>query len=106
LDGKILSGLAGLGLSLLFSYVPGVKSWFDKLESDQKRGVVLLSLATIAVISYGLSCAGWWPQVTCDKAGIQTLIEAFVAALVTSQAAFLVSPKSKTGGSGQPPVGP
>ena len=39
-----LSAIAGVVLSLFFSYVPGVKSWFGDLSSEYKQTVMGLLL--------------------------------------------------------------
>ena len=89
-----LSAIAGCVLSLAFSYIPGVKGWFDNLQPDQKRGIVALSLVVVALAIFGLSCGGIVATVTCDQPGALGLVEMLIAALVANQATFLLSPKT------------
>jgi len=41
---EILSSSAAIALSLLFSYVPGFKTWYEPLGGDLKRMVMWLPL--------------------------------------------------------------
>lgn len=88
-----LSAIAGLILSLVFSYVPGISDWYGSLESTQKRFVMAVLLLAVAGGIFGLSCGNVLTTVTCDKAGVMGLINALVAALVANQATYLLSPR-------------
>ena len=93
-----LSAIAGILLSLIFSYVPQVQEWYGAKDSKTQSLIMLGLLALVAVATYGISCAGWWPgltSVTCDQAGIKSLIEAFVAAVIANQATYVISPQKK-----------
>jgi hypothetical protein len=88
-----LSALAGVILSLAFSYVPGLSAWFGDKEPTVKRlimaGVLLVAVAAI----FGLSCAGVLTAATCDQPGAVGLAAAFLSALVANQATYLISPR-------------
>lgn len=88
-----LSALAGVILSLAFSYLPGLAPWFDKLETTVKRLVMALLLLVVAAGAFGLSCAGVVDAATCTQAGAWSLLNVFVAALVANQATYLISPQ-------------
>lgn len=92
----ILAGAAGVLLSLIFAYVPGLRPWYAGLDGDTKRLVMLGALVVVALAVYGLSCAGWdaliGVSVTCDQAGAVALGRAFVMALIANQAAFPLLP--------------
>lgn len=93
----IISAIAGALLSLVFSYVPGAKSWFDSLDGAHKRLVMLGMLALAAVLVMGLACSGlagdFGVQATCDRSGIVALIRVFIAAAIANQTTFLLSPQ-------------
>jgi len=89
---ETLSSVSGVVLSLVFSYVPGLSGWYEKLNGVSKRLVMLVALLAVSGSVFGLSCSGWWDFVTCDQSGLTGLIEAFVLALVANQAAYLISP--------------
>lgn len=93
---EFLSMLAGGFLSLLFSYVPRLKPWFDALEADYKRLVMLGSLLLLSLAIFGAGCARldvFGVVVTCDTAGALEVLKIFVYAAVANQGAYLLTPK-------------
>lgn len=88
-----LSAYAGVILSLLFSYVPGLSNWYDPLEPTRKRLIMLALLAVTVLSVYGLSCGNIYNIVTCDKTGALTLVNAFIMAMVANQATYKLSPR-------------
>lgn len=97
MSAESLSATAGIVLSLILSYVPGLSTLYNGLESAWKRLILLVLLALVAAGVMGIACAGWgaaWGiAVTCDQAGLQALLSAFVLALIGSQAAYAITPK-------------
>ena len=97
---EILTGGAGVVLSLIFSYVPQVREWYEKLSGRDKRLVMLAALAFVAAGIYGLACWGvagrFGLEVGCDRDGVVTLVQAFFSALIANQATYLISPKAET----------
>lgn len=93
---ELLSSVAGIVLSLVFSYVPGLNVRFAALRQEVKRLIMAGLLLLVAGAVFGLACtswgAAWGVSVSCDQAGIQTLIAAFVAALIANQAAYSITP--------------
>ena len=93
--------VAGVVLSLVFSYVPGARHWFDSLDKkhgeqvggNYKRLVMLGLLALVALGAFGLGCLGRYDGVTCDVDGIWKLLEVFVLAAIGNQTAYTISPK-------------
>jgi hypothetical protein len=88
-----LAAIAGVVLSLVFSYVPGLSDWYGALEATQKRLVMAGLLLAVAGGAFGLSCGNVIVSVTCDKAGVIGLISALIAALVANQATYQLSPR-------------
>jgi hypothetical protein len=93
-----LAGLAGLILSLVFSYVPGVNTWFGKLDGTVKRLIMGALIVVVALGAYGLSCAGVLGVVECSKQGALDLVQVIIAALVANQGTYMLM------GSGQKPA--
>lgn len=93
MTGQQLAIVAGILLSLVFSYVPSVQAWYAAHDSKTQSLIMLIAIFVVAAGSLGVSCAGWWQLVTCDKLGVKSLIEAFVAALIANQATYLISPQ-------------
>jgi hypothetical protein len=51
-----LNFIAGIVLSFSFSYLPGLRRWFEGLQPDWKRLVMLAVLFGVTAILLGLSC--------------------------------------------------
>ena len=93
---EMLATIAGAALSLLFSYIPGLNTYFAKLSSEAKRGIMALLLLVVAAAIFALGCANiLLSGVACNQQGIIQLVWMFVMALIGNQAAFLISPPTK-----------
>lgn len=93
-----LASLAGILLSLVFSYIPGLQGWFAALSGQYKRLVMLAALLIVAIGIYISACIGYSAQVTCDIAGAQQLISLFLTAMIANQAAYMITPTQPAGG--------
>ena len=96
----LLVSVAGVVLSLLFSYLPGLSAWYGGLSGDRKRVIMLGMLALVAGGMYALDCGGLLVKLAPDLAGICSAVDgwvqvvrAFVLAMIANQAAFAISPK-------------
>ena len=87
--------IAGVVLSLAFSYIPGLNKWFDALDATIKRVIMLVLIAVIAGAYFGLACSSLAADlgilIACDKIGALEVIKAFIACMVANQAAYLVT---------------
>lgn len=90
---ELLAGAAGVLMSLVASYVPGVRDWFGSLDASYKRLVMLAALLVVALGATALSCAGVLSVVECSQGGVVALGRNFIAALVANQSTYLVSPQ-------------
>lgn len=86
-----LAALAGIILSLAFSYIPGVSTWYDALTPTPKRGVMLgfLLLAAVGVLAY--QCRG---DGASYSASVETVLTAFVMAAIANQTTAALTPLS------------
>jgi putative flippase GtrA len=93
-----ISAIAGILLSLLFSYVPHLKDWFDEQTGTTKRLIMLASLVAAAAGALALNCgtiAGHpiLPGASlCTETTIVDAVSAFIAALVANQSAYQLAP--------------
>ncbi len=89
----VLAGFAGVVLSLLLSYIPKLGPWFNAQASETKVIINGLLLVVVAAASYGLGCAGLGVSlnlaVSCDQAGLITMLGALLAALISNQTAYM-----------------
>jgi hypothetical protein len=97
IDQQLLSALAGIALSLAFSYIPGLREWFQALTGEWKRVTLLAALLAVSGAIYGLSCAAIVNAVSCDQAGAIGLAQAFLLALIANQSAYQLTPPGRGG---------
>lgn len=106
MSADFLSAFAATVLSLLFSYVPGIRTWFDALgtfpdgsndNGARKRLLMLGLLALATAASFLLACshlaADFGLSLTCTRGSTITLLRAFGLAVIANQATYLISPK-------------
>lgn len=87
-----LGAIAGVLLSLAFSYIPGLSDKFGAQPATTKRLVMAGLLLIVAIGSLALSCANVVVTVECTQAGVISLVNTFIAALVANQAAYMIAP--------------
>ena len=100
---EALSAFFGILLSVLCSYAPFVKTKWNVFDNDTKRIVMLIGLAVITLVLFGLSCTTLkdsFPMlslsaVSCTQSGAVDLFKIFVSAVVANQSAYLLSPQVK-----------
>ena len=91
---EFISSIAGILLSLVFSFAPGVAAWYEPLAREKKQLIMLGALALVTAASVGLACAGWFNSpATCDKLGVEQAITAFILAAMANQAAYKLTGK-------------
>jgi hypothetical protein len=96
MSAELLAGLAGIVLSLAFSYIPKLNEGYAGLDATKKRLIMLGLMVLVALGAFGLSCAKLVEiGITCDQAGAWALAKIFIAAVVANQGAYLISPEAK-----------
>lgn len=92
-----LATVAGIVLSLAFSYIPGLADKYAALDGTTKRLVMLVIVIGVAAGAFGLTCANVLTNtsITCDQPGAVALTQNVIAALVANQATFLLSPRKR-----------
>jgi hypothetical protein len=89
-----VSAAAGTLLSLLFSYIPGLRTKYAALAEDWKKLVMLGAIIAISGGILALSCTGVIPFIACDKAGLIDFAYIFISTLVANQAVYPITPKT------------
>ena len=90
----VIASVAGIIISLVCSYVPGVRDKFGALDPTQKRLCILCALFASAIIIGGASCVGIIDAIECTREGAFILIRSFVVAMVASQGIYMLSTTS------------
>jgi hypothetical protein len=91
---ELISSVAGIVLSLAFTFVPGLSQWYDPLEKSKKQLIMLGALALVTAGAIVLACVGWFNSpATCDQVGIEQAVTAFFLAAVANQTAYKLTGK-------------
>jgi hypothetical protein len=89
-----IAAVAGVAISLSFSFIPGLSTWYSGLDGDWKRWVMCIVLVLVTAAMFGLSC---WSDVEvgldCDGTGAWAAVNALIVALAANQATYLITPK-------------
>ena len=93
LSSEMLVSIAGVVLSLLFSYIPGLRTWYAGLVAEVKQLImlgliVLVSGAVFALGCYDILSTG----IACDRYGVISLVWMVVLGLTSNQAAYMITP--------------
>jgi hypothetical protein len=92
---ELLVSIAGIILSLAFSYVPGLDVKFAALEGVHKRLVMLGLIVAAAAGAFGLSCAGLMDASTCNQDGAWGLVQLVIFAAIANQTTYSFSPETE-----------
>ena len=69
-----LSLILGTALTLVFTFLPGLKDWYEKQDTAAKAQVMAFGLLIIGALVTAMSCGGLLSLVTCTKDGIVNFI--------------------------------
>lgn len=94
----ILLYVAGVVLSLAFTYLPKLKDWYDR-QSGSKAMIMLGVIIFVAVAYFALGCIQALASkigilVTCTTDGAITVLLAVVKIIVANQATYLLAKRS------------
>lgn len=92
MNAQTLALVAGVIISLLFSYVPGLNVKFGALASETKRVILLGIMLLVGVAAFALSCTTFGGlfgiPIVCTQGGLAELIQAFVLAAIANQTTY------------------
>ena len=91
MENNAIAGFAGLLLSLLFGYVPGLRDWYEALDGIRKAQVMGILLILAAVLMFLLACYTPYQWATCSGEGAWQLVELLFYALVANQATYVLA---------------
>jgi Na+/H+ antiporter NhaD/arsenite permease-like protein len=85
--------IAGVVLSVLFSYVPGFANWYNTIEDEVTKQLIMLGLLIVVTAAvFALACGGMIQGVVCTKPGLIQLIWALILAVIANQSTDRISP--------------
>jgi hypothetical protein len=95
LTSDFIAWVAGIVVSLLFSYFPVLNTKFAALTTEAKSGIMIGMMALAGFGIWGAGCAGWIDaNLACTTATIPQLVKLIVQALIANQSTFMVSPQT------------
>ena len=86
-----LAATAGLILALAVQYIPGLSAWYDTQGPTTKRGIML---AALLVAALGVTVWQCRADGACYSANWETVLVAFVSALLSNQSLARILPIS------------
>jgi len=95
---ELLVSIAGIVITLIFSYTPGLRTRFAALQTEYQRLIMLGILVGIVAGIVGLSCAGFAADigllVTCNRSGVVNLVSALIIAIMANQSTYSLTPQT------------
>jgi hypothetical protein len=91
MENNLLTMGAGMLLSLAFGYLPGLRGWYERQDSQRKALVMLAALAATVVVILVGSCYLRYAWITCDEAGWKLLASMFLYALLANQGTYQIT---------------
>lgn len=86
----VIGAIAGVTLSLLWKYFPGLKKWYVGLSGDAKGGINLGLITAVTAALYGLSVVEFLPEGNALFIGdASAAILVWVTALAANQGVYL-----------------
>ena len=95
-NADLLALFAGILLSLGFSYIPKLNTWFAAKSGEFKRLFMLVLLLLITAGVFGLGCGGIIPinDFACNQATAIYYFYVFIQALIANQTTYAVTPQT------------
>lgn len=89
---ETIASIAGVVLSLLFAYVPGLAPRYAALDANSKR---LVMAALLLVVTAGLVVNACRADGACYQANAEQAIRILIFALVANQGTYPLLPRRK-----------
>ena len=89
MDSFNIGAVAGVGLSLVWKYVPRVKGWFEKQEPETKELINLGAMVAVVAGAYGVSCINWLEVYACTQVGLKDAVFGLTGAVVGNASAYV-----------------
>lgn len=90
---ELIAGVAGMALSWLFSWFPGLRTWYAALKTEIKSAIMLSLLALTSGTIYFLILQGVL-QVT-EPVTLWKLVSIFFLASLLNQTTYSITPLPK-----------
>lgn len=93
----LIAAVAGIVLTLIFSYFPKLNTWFAALEKGTKQAIMAGVLILVTGVLFGLGCASLItiPDFTCDRATLVQYLWMLIWAIVANQGVYKLLPQTR-----------
>lgn len=93
---EFLAMIAGVMLSLSFSYVPKLNTWYAAKATEIKQSIMLGLMLITTIGIFALGCGGILQikNFVCDQPTAVYFIYTFILALVANQGTYKISPQT------------
>lgn len=92
----LLTMVAGAVLSLLFSYIPNLNTWYAAKSEEVKKFYMLILLFIVTAGIFALGCFDVLKisDFTCEKNTVFQFIWIYILALIANQSTYKISPQT------------
>ena len=93
---EFLAMIAGGLLSLLFSYVPKLNTWYAAKTEEVKKLTMLCLMLITTIVIFALGCGEIIPinNFVCDQPSAVYFIYVFILAIVANQGIYKITPQT------------
>ena len=95
MSAETLTLVAGSVLSLIFTFIPKLNTWYAALPRRSKEIVMFCLVVAVGAGSFVLACKGQSSvlglSLTCDVAGAVGLVKAILLTLAANQATYMIT---------------
>lgn len=94
---EVLAAIGGTVISLLFSYIPGLRTKWAALKAEVQRSIMLGIMILLSGGIYFLGCKGIVDLgIACAQSGILQLVTILIFAATGNQVTYGLSPQAPT----------
>lgn len=90
---EVLGGLGGIVLSMLFTYIPGLRTNWANLPKEKQQLYMMGMLLGITGLVIASSCFNLWVFISCTKEGIMGIFGVFGSAVLGNVTAYNALPQ-------------
>ena len=90
----LLVGIVGTIISLIFSYVPSLNTWFAGKTDDFKKLSMLAMMVITTVVAFILACTDFITiaNFVCAKGTALDFVRVLITAVIANQGVYMISP--------------
>ena len=93
-----LALILGAVTSIIFSYAPGLNTWFAAKTDEIKRLIMLGLMVVITASIYGLACGNLISvsEFVCGQQSLLQFVSILISAVIANQGTYKISPQIRS----------